>query len=87
VAIVSLLTTDKYFFKPLLITLHCSWMITYDLKVSQWEYTVKSWLSTVNFELKANMTETASVSIVNGWCDECCVCMLYLYTKLSSVPA
>jgi hypothetical protein len=24
VAIVSLLTTDKYFFKPLLITLHCS---------------------------------------------------------------
>jgi hypothetical protein len=50
--------------------------------------TVKSYwmISHINVELVSDVSGTICVSIIRGWCDECCVCMLCLYTELSSVP-
>jgi hypothetical protein len=55
----------------------------------QHQYRTKSSqeISCVNVEFVSNISETVSVSVIRGWCDECCVCMLYLYTKLSSIWA
>jgi hypothetical protein len=44
-------------------------------------------MSHENVKLVSDISETVSVSISSGWCDKCCVHVLYLYTKLSSGPA
>lgn len=48
------------------------------------DYAVKSeMISHAKMELLSNILETLSACIIKVWCDECHICLLYLYTVLS----